>query len=315
VSESEFPWLIMSVADDIRPNPRFPFSSNHDVSTLNVLVVAVYHVWRTRHHSNATPPSRDVVGLNRPQEEEADQTMKYICETPYSKLSPSDAAKASEFRKIQNDDKLRILNDRPSKDVRITPIALLYSPFGEFLDHIRNPPTISDDVHLKNLEAAVDDFSSLMCQHYTNEETRRKTILITLNAIFECYHPSQLTHIIPSPVSGTRTSDGRANGPTGVLEVIVEFKNELGIGDNDPEVQITGYYMQSLRESLREQSYGRHRALHGSFLFPALGITLAGKGHKHDFFETLVVNPHTLFFSRFIYWIQCSCTYRSMPIC
>jgi hypothetical protein len=41
VSESEFLWLIMSVADDIGPNPLFPLSSNHDVSTLIVLVVAV----------------------------------------------------------------------------------------------------------------------------------------------------------------------------------------------------------------------------------------------------------------------------------
>jgi hypothetical protein len=225
--------------------------------------------------------------------------MKYIHETPYSKLAPSDAAKPSQFQKFQKNKKHRILNDRPYKDVQITPIALLYSPFGEFLDHIRNPPTTSDVIHLRKLEAAVNEFSFLMCQHYIDEEARRKPILETLNAIFECYLPSQLTSIIPSPISRNRTSDGHANGPTGVLEVIVEFKNEFCIGSDDPEVQITGYYVQSLLE----KSSGPHRALYESFPFPALGITLVGKGHEHDFFETLVVNPHTLFFSRLIYWI------------
>jgi hypothetical protein len=206
--------------------------------------------------------------------------MRYIHDTLYGQLAPSDAAKASEFRRLQNDKEKRILNDRPYKDVQITPIALLYSPFGEFLDHIRNPPTISDDVHLKKLETAVDDFSFLMCQHHINEEARRKKVLKALNAIFDCYLPSHLIHIIPSPISGTRSSGGHAEGPAGVLEVIVEFKNELGIGQTDPEVQITGYYLQSLRE----ESSGPHRALYKSFLFPALGISLMGKGHKHDFY-------------------------------
>ena len=247
--------------------------------------------------------SRDVVGLNRPQEDEADQAMRYIHDTPYGQLAPSDAAKASEFRRLQNDEKQRILNDRPYKDVQITPIALLYSPFGEFLDHIRNHPTISDSVHLKKLEAAVDDFSFLMCQHYTDEEGQRKKVLKALNDIFECYLPSHLTPIIPSPISGSRSSDGHADGPAGVLEVIVEFKNELGIGQTDPEVQVTGYYLQSLREG----SSGPHKALYERFLFPALGISLMGKGRKHEFFETLVVIAHTLFF-RFVCWIQCSRT-------
>jgi hypothetical protein len=225
-------------------------------------------------------PSRDVVGQNRAQEDEAVQVMKYIHDTPYSRLAPSDTAKGSEFRRLQNDPERRILNDRPYKDVQITPIALLYSPFGEFLDHIRNPPTISDGVHLKKLQAAVEDFSFLMCQHYTNEEGRRRKVLKALNAIFECYLPYHLTTIIPSLLSGSRSSDGHAEGPAGVLEVVVEFKNELGIGQTDPEVQITGYYLQSLRE----ESFGPHKALYERFLFPALGISLMGKGHKHYLF-------------------------------
>jgi hypothetical protein len=238
------------------------------------------------------PPSRDVVVPNRPQEEEADQTMKYLHEI------------------LQSNEELRILNDRPYKDVRITPLALLYSPFGEFLDHIRNPPTISDDVHLKKLEDAVDEFSFLMCQYYDDEEARRKEVLTALNTIFECYLPSHLTRIIPSPSSGSGSSGGHAEGPAGVLEVIVEFKNEFGIGRTDPEVQITGCYLRSIHE---ERS-GPNRALYESFLFPALGISLMGKGHKHDLFKTLVVINSYAFCSRFVYWIQCSRLSRSMQI-
>jgi hypothetical protein len=134
---------------------------------------------------------------------------------------------------------------------------------------------ISDVVHLKKLETAVDEFSFLMCQHYTDEEGRRKKVLEALNTIFECYLPSHLTRIIPSPINGHRSSGGDADGPAGVLEVIIGFENELGIGNTDPEVQITACYLQSLLD----ESSGPHQALFERFLFPALGITLVGKGH------------------------------------
>jgi hypothetical protein len=86
-----------------------------------------------------------------------------------------------------------------------------------------------------------------MCQHYTDEQARRKKVLKALNAIFECYLPSRLTRIIPSPISGSRSSNAHAEGPAGILEVIVQLKTELGIGQTDPEVQITGYYLHSPR--------------------------------------------------------------------
>ena len=112
----------------VPPPPQIGGSPHNTCECSINLLTPAYHIWRTRHHLNATPPSRDVVGLNRPQEEVADQTMEYLRKTPYSVLAPSDAAKASEFRRFQKNDKQRILNDRPSKDVRIAPIALLYSP-------------------------------------------------------------------------------------------------------------------------------------------------------------------------------------------
>ena len=90
------------------------------------------------------------------------------------------------------------MNDRPYKDIQITPIALLYAPFGEFLDHIRNPPMDSDALDLAKLEASVNEFSSLMCQHYSDEVSRRDKVLKALNAFFKCYLSSKLTCMLPS---------------------------------------------------------------------------------------------------------------------
>ena len=220
--------------------------------------------------------------------------MKYIQESSYVRLAPSLVAKPSKFRSLQNNEAGRILNDRPYKDVQITPIALLYAPFGEFLDHIRNPPMDSDTVNLAKLEASVNEFSLLMCQHYSEEVTRRDTILKALNSIFECYLPSKLTHMIPSAIMANRFSDGHACGPANVLETIVEFKNELGSATADPEIQIAAYYTQSIKNE-RDQGQEKETIIK-SFLFPALGISIIGKGHKLALFEILVVIAHARFF-------------------
>jgi len=47
---------------------------------------------------------------------------------------PSTAAKFEDYGKFQQDAKKRILDDRPSQDNFITPIALLFQPFGYFRD-------------------------------------------------------------------------------------------------------------------------------------------------------------------------------------
>jgi hypothetical protein len=239
--------------------------------------------------------------------------MKYIQDSSYVRRAPSDVAIASEFRRLQNNDEGRILNDRPHKDVQITPIALLYPPFGKFLDHIRNPPMDSDDIDLAYLEAAVNEFSSLMCQHHDKEDERRDGVLMALSLIFECYLPSQLTSMTPFLFSGDRCSNGRVNGPAGVLETIAEFENEFGSGETDPEVKITAYYAQSVAKA----SCWPHNALCDRFLFPALGISLVGKDHKTRlFFGTLAVISHTLslLFFRFVYWIQRPCISRQTQI-
>ena len=163
------------------------------------------------------------------------------------------------------------------------------------------------DLDLVELEVAVIEFSSLMCQHYDKEDERREKVLEALNNIFECCLTPRLTPITSSLVSDDRHSDGHIDGPAGVLKTIVKIKNELGTGETDPEIQLMAYYVQSITEGLS----GRHRGLFNRFLFPALGISLMGKGHKSDFFETLVVITHILLsFFRFVYWIQRSCTSR-----
>ena len=139
------------------------------------------------------PSSCDVFGLHQPQEEEGNRVLpfiKYLQDSSYVRGPLTDVAWASFLRQLQVDEKRRILNDRSHKGIQITPIALLYPPFGEFLDHIHDPPVDSDDNDLAKLEAAVNEFSYQMCQYYGKEFERRKGLLSALNA--KCYLPSHL---------------------------------------------------------------------------------------------------------------------------
>jgi hypothetical protein len=97
-------------------------------------------------------------------------------------------------------------------------------------------------------------------------------------------------------------------GPADVLETIVELKNEFGIGNVDPEVQITAYYTRSIAAGFS----GRYRTLFKRFLFPALGISLVGKV-SCECFETLIGIAIPFLF-RVVYWVQRSCTSRQTQI-
>src|SRR5712675_2287660 len=101
--------------------------------------------------------------------------------SPYGLDPPSTLALPSEFQ-YYNDAK-RIFNDRPKTDIRVTPIALLYVPFVQFLDHIRDPPETLDDLDLRELEFSVNNFASVMCEYHRDENTRQEKVLPALNKI------------------------------------------------------------------------------------------------------------------------------------
>jgi hypothetical protein len=198
--------------------------------------------------------------------------------SPYNELAPSILAHISEFPKHQKDEKARILNDRPNKDVQVPPIALLYPPFGQFLDLIDHPPGVDDNVNLTKLEAAVNDFASLMCRFYDDESLRRSALLPALKTIFDC-NKMPLPEIMPSSIcvasgnGGDRSTNGHANGPAGVMETVIELKNEIGATNSDPEIEVVAYYSQMFGGQC---CVGSHPRLYDGFMFPALGISIIG---------------------------------------
>jgi hypothetical protein len=191
--------------------------------------------------------------------------------SPFVCGPPSTVAKPSEFIKAQAKEG-RILNDRPDKDGKVPPIALLYAPFGRFLDHIRDRPEKQPGVDLREFQFAVDDFASAMCEHFIDEDRRRDKVLPLLNDIFECYHPFKLPPLDPTVIAEKRASGGHAKGPAELMETIVEFQNEFGSGQTDPEMQITSSYLQMFN---REKD-GQFQDTFKKHLCPSLVILIIG---------------------------------------
>src|SRR5712675_1421372 len=122
--------------------------------------------------------------------------------------------------------------------------------FSQFLDYIRDPPKTVDD---PKIEGLVDEFASLMCNHYEDELLRRREVLLALDTIFTygIQEPGWQS-IMPATISGVpgdRRTDGHALGRARTPEIIVEMKNEFGTG-GDPEIQLTAYYTQLLYGNL-----------------------------------------------------------------
>src|SRR6266404_1836062 len=156
----------------------------------------------------------------------------FFRKSEYLRLSPSLLAQPMHCKKNQENEEQRILNDRPHKDIKITPIALLCQPFGRFLDRMHDSSLETDDIAIDSdeLEIAVDDFAIEMSRHYSNESSRQKVALDLLKKIFARTKRIRYPEIRKGTVSGKRQSGGHAYGPADVLETVVEIENELGSG-------------------------------------------------------------------------------------
>jgi len=216
-------------------------------------------------------PTKDARLLNSAETDDYDKLLEYIRTSPLVCGVPSTVARASEFRKSQAKEG-RILNDRPNKDERVTPIALLYAPFGRFLDHIRDRPEKQPGVDLRNFQSAVDAFASAMCEHFKDEDARRDKVLPLLNAIFDDYHPFELPHLTPAIIPGKIATGVHAKGPAELIETVVEFKNEFGTGQTDPEIQTTSYCLQMFDREKNE----RYKDSFQKYLCPSMVISIIG---------------------------------------
>ena len=215
----------------------------------------------------------------------------------FVRQAPSSASKPSNFSKWQRTEDC-LLNDRPVKDVNIPPIALLYPPFGGFIDHIRNRPEKQEGVDLRGFQIAVDEFAAAMCDHYKDESERQRAVLPILNGIFRCYKLHLLPDIAPGLIKEGRMSDGHAVGPNQVMETVVEIKNEFGSGQTDPEIQFTSYFIQMNHHHMKN---GPHEASFKRFLCPALGIMMIGNETRLSY--RLSASALYIFF-RLICWLR-----------
>jgi len=218
-----------------------------------------------------------ITGLkHKPEEQVGIAPFRTFSElSPYAMIPPSDAARPSTFQVYQRNAAIRLLDDRPNSDIRITPIALLYRPFGQFLDHIRNPPETVDDLDHRSLEYFVDEFAYLMCMHYEHGLFRRDELLPALNDILSCYDPPQygLWTCIAAPIPNDQRTDIRLIGRGPAPEIIVQIMNEHGDDGGDPEIQLASYYTQIHSENLKS---GHYDDLYESSLLPVLGVSIIG---------------------------------------
>jgi hypothetical protein len=203
------------------------------------------------------------------ERDDYDNLLDYMAGSPYVLDTPSFISKPGEFQKYQDTlPDYRILNDRPSRDVKITPLALLYPPFGQFIDDITERPIKPT----RRFEFAVDNFVSVMCKHFRDEKERQRAVLPALNDIFASYMPYILPPIVPCKIVRERAS-GYANGPVQAMEVVLEMKNEYGADSTDPDIQYTSYYLQMYESQIRS---GPHKECFEKYICPVLGISIIG---------------------------------------
>ncbi|RXW24601.1 hypothetical protein EST38_g1201 [Candolleomyces aberdarensis] len=140
--------------------------------------------------------------------------------------APSQVARSSTYKSIQHDPFEKILDDRPSPDADIAPIALLYHGFGHFEDII----ACRKATDIEQFKPAVDKFAEAMSRFYLFEDERRDAGLPLLNIILAIRGGAATPLLSAAAIGSVRSgahSVGRHDGPI----TVVEFKNELnGIG-------------------------------------------------------------------------------------
>ncbi|KAF5315149.1 hypothetical protein D9619_007053 [Psilocybe cf. subviscida] len=190
-------------------------------------------------------------------------THERLVRSKIAKMAPSDLAKASQYPSIQKNPSERIFDDRPTPDVIIAPIALLYRPFGEFEDIFTSgvPP---QDIHvdLRKMEEGVDILATEMCRYFVDEAARRLAGIPRLNKILEF-------PIRAGDVGMTAWSDGHCD-VDGMISTIAEWKNSLAGISTFPHAQCVGYVAHSHATS------DKAKVLCGRQTLPALAMTLIG---------------------------------------
>jgi hypothetical protein len=194
----------------------------------------------------------------------------FILDSKLFNAAPSKMGTLEEYKSLQRDPALRILDDRPVQDL-VPPGSLLYDGFGHFLDIFRCREDLHDlTPERRSLELAVDSLAEAMASFYGTEDERRTAGIQGLNEILSLENLSQL---YPASVDASSIkSDGHYNGPHNAISCIVEFKKELVNIKSIPLVELLGYVAHSHAEAWK-----RHPDLYLGWRVPCLGITVVGK--------------------------------------
>ena len=156
-------------------------------------------------------------------------------------------------------------------DNDIPPIALVYQPFGQFLDTYLSERGYNPEEALSpRARECVDRFMARMASIYASEDARQGACLQTLNDIFYAVLGERHRQIMPG-VIGKFRSDGHSRGPHGTPLCVVEFKNESP-SHHLPVVELACYYHQLATEVKK-----RYKSTFMCSTLPALGMTITGK--------------------------------------
>ena len=191
--------------------------------------------------------------------------------TKLATTAPSHTGKSVVYESIQDNPSEKILDDRPKKDKDATPVPLLYDGFGHFLDVTDGRPNVPglQDINIRELEDAVDDFAESMTQFYSKENDRREVGIDALNRIFAARRGTKIPSFHASAIGSVR-SDGHNVGTHKGRAGVVEFKNGCTGISAIPEIELVGH-VAHLNKKMEP-----YRALFDRWRMPCLGITIIG---------------------------------------
>jgi len=157
--------------------------------------------------------------------------------------SPSLFGKVTGWLEMLNSNLVNFKTHRPSHQDYGLPATLLHSAFGKFVDCCK-----SSECCDCNDYQFTSKFCQKMCEVFRNELNRNYAV----NNLLSSYLGKNVSeaHLLPGIHSATDgalffVSEEQQQPKVPIL--IVEVKNEMGIGSSDPNMQGFGYYLQMLK--------------------------------------------------------------------
>ncbi|KAG8894743.1 hypothetical protein FRB99_001022, partial [Tulasnella sp. 403] len=197
--------------------------------------------------------------------------------------SPSEVGKSPNYYVLQTSEENKILCDRPSQDMGIAPICLLYPGFRNFRDNVDGSdpcllPSASEQICLQE---SVDDLIIEVAASSSQPE-RWDKVHSVIRRIFGEGDNDRYVDIIGSNTARSRT---QPDGPstTGTADVICLCKPEVGGGDG-PFVEAVAYATRMHQTMAAKDDY---RELYNTWRVPTLLIMIIGPMIR--FYDLVVV--------------------------